>query len=54
MIVEYTASRISLWPNLVSGITKPSSTHAMLVVVAPMSTTQPLEMPEPYVAAKDS
>lgn len=32
---------------LVSAITKPSSTHAMLVVTAPISTTHALDMPAP-------
>lgn len=35
-------------------MTKPSSTHAMLVLTAPMSTTQAFEIPAPYVAASDS
>ena len=39
---------------LVSGSTSPSSTQAMLVVVAPMSTTHAFEIPAPYVAASDS
>lgn len=39
---------------LVSGMTSPSSTQAMLVVVAPISTTHPFDMPAPYVAASDS
>jgi hypothetical protein len=32
---------------LVSAITRPSSTQAILVVMAPMSTTQALEIPAP-------
>ena len=46
---------ISLGPEyLVSESTTPSSTHAMLVFVAPMSTTQAFDIPAPYVAASDS
>ena len=33
--------------RLVSGTTIPSSTHAILTVVAPMSTTQALDIPAP-------
>src|SRR6266508_4421474 len=39
---------------LVSDNTRPSSTQAILVFIAPISTTQALEIPAPYVAASDS
>lgn len=37
-----------------SGRTNPSSTHAILVTVAPMFTTQAVDIPTPYVVANDS
>jgi hypothetical protein len=40
--------------HLVSGTTKPSSTHAILVTAAPMFTTQAVDIPAPYVVANDS
>lgn len=40
--------------HLVSGTTSPSSTQAMLVTAAPMFTTQAVDIPAPYVVAKDS
>ena len=39
---------------LVSGTTSPSSTQAILVTAAPMFTTQAVDIPAPYVVAKDS
>lgn len=41
-------------PHLVSGTTNPSSTHAILVTAAPRFTTQAVDIPAPYVVAKDS
>ena len=40
--------------HLVSGTTSPSSTQAILVTAAPMFTTQAVDIPAPYVVAKDS
>ena len=38
----------------VSVMMMPSSTQAMLVLAAPKLTTQAVDAPAPYVAAKDS
>ena len=40
--------------HLVSGTTNPSSTQAILVTAAPIFTTQAVDIPAPYVVAKDS
>lgn len=40
--------------HLVSFNNKPSSTHATVVLVAPMSTTHALDKPAPTVAHTDS
>lgn len=40
--------------HLVSGTTNPSSTQAMLVTAAPIFTTHAVDIPAPYVVARDS
>ena len=46
--------QIKTFSHLVSGTTIPSSTHATLVTAAPRFTTQAVDIPAPYVVAKDS